>query len=126
PSAPASKQAASTKDPNHFNYRYYKPPHRVTKKPCPHPKGGWKFPYQPDPQHPARKTFMDLDNDDRIAWGEDETKVPQTKGFLHEVETNIGTSAFYDYNDGEAEVGEMFGQTGVFLSPKSSRFVRRF
>ena len=35
--APASKQSSTTKDPNHFNYRYYKPPHPVSGKPCPHP-----------------------------------------------------------------------------------------
>jgi adenine-specific DNA-methyltransferase len=61
-----------------------------------------------------------------IAWGDDETKVPRIKGFLHEVETNIGTSVFYEYNDGEAEVAGMFGGSGLFLSPKSSKFVRRF
>jgi adenine-specific DNA-methyltransferase len=52
--------------------------------------------------------------------------VPRIKGFLHEVETNIGTSVFYEYNDGEAEVAAMFGRSGLFLSPKSSKFVRRF
>ncbi len=126
PSAPASKQSATTRDPNHYNFRYYKPPHPTTGKACPHPKGGWKFPLNPDPTSPARRSFVDLDRDKRIAWGEDETKVPQTKGFLQEVETNIGTSVFYEYNDGEAEVAGMFGRSGVFLSPKSSRFVQRF
>ena len=53
--------------------------------------------------------------EERIAWGEDETKIPQTKGFLHEVETNIGTSVFYEYNDGEAELNNMFNQPGLFL-----------
>jgi len=126
PSAPASKQADSTRDPSHFNYRYYTPPHPVTGKPCPHPQGGWKFPYKPNPLHPDRRTFVELDADSRIAWGEDETKIPQTKGYLHEVETNIATSVFYEYNDGEAEVSRLFGKSGMFLSPKSSKFVTRF
>ena len=126
PSAPASKQSSTTKDPDHLNYRYYKPLHPTSGKPCQHPKGGWKFPQHPDPGKPARRSFESLAADDRIAWGDDETKVPQTKGFLHQVETNIGTSVFYEYNDGEAEVSSMFGESGVFLSPKSSRFVKRF
>ena len=126
PSAPASKQAATTKDKNHHNYRYYRPIHPKTGQPCPHPRGGWKFPLHPDPENPDRKSFTQLDADNRIAWGEDETKVPQTKGFLHEVKTNIGTSSFYEYNDGEAEVSALFGASGLFLSPKSSSFVRRF
>jgi adenine-specific DNA-methyltransferase len=125
-SAPASKQSPTTKDPNHFNFRYYKPPHPRTGKLCPHPQSGWKFPYKPDPNNPERRSFTEIDKDNRIAWGDDDTTVPRTKGFLHEVETNIGTSVFYEYNDGEAEVASLFGQSGLFLSPKSSKFVRRF
>lgn len=82
PAAPASKQSPTTEDPNHFNYRYYKPLHRITGRPCPHPRTGWKFPYEPDPQNIARRSFVELDKDARISWGDDETKVPQTKGFL--------------------------------------------
>jgi adenine-specific DNA-methyltransferase len=126
PAAPASKQSPTTEDPNHFNYRYYKPLHRITGMPCPHPRTGWKFPYEPDPKNIARRSFVELDKDARISWGDDESKVPQTKGFLHEVETNIGTSVFYEYNDGESELTNLFGKSGLFLSPKSSRFVRKF
>lgn len=124
--APASKQSSTTKDPKHFNYRFYKPTHPSTGRTCDHPRSGWKFPYRPDPASPLRRSFLDLESDHRIAWGDDETKLPRTKGFLHEVETNIGTSVFYEYNDGENELTEMFGESGLFLSPKSSKFVRRF
>jgi adenine-specific DNA-methyltransferase len=126
PSAPASKQSSTTKDPGHPNFRYYQPLHPITQKECPHPKGGWKFPYLSDPENPNRNSFESLVADHRIAWGTDENKVPQTKGFLHEVETNISTSVFYEYNDGEAEMANLFGDSGLFLSPKSSRFVKRF
>lgn len=124
--APASKQSQTTKDPNHPNYRYYKPIHPVTGKPCPHPQTGWKFPEKPDNNNADRRSFETLDAEKRIAWGENEVKIPQTKGFLHEVETNIGTSVFYEYNDGEAELGNLFGESGLFLSPKSSKFVKKF
>jgi adenine-specific DNA-methyltransferase len=124
--APASKQSPTTKVPDHYNYRYYKPKHPITGKPCQHPRSGWKFPHKPDPTNPSRRSFVDLDNDHRIVWGENETKLPRTKGFLHEVETNIGTSVFYAYNDGEAELSRLFGESGLFLSPKSSDFVRKF
>jgi adenine-specific DNA-methyltransferase len=126
PAAPASKQAASTKDPDDPNFRYYRPLHPLTRKPTPHPRGGWKFPLEPDPNDPDRRSFVELDRDYRISWGKNEKKVPQSKGFLRDVETNIGTSVFYEYNDGEAEVAAMFGRSGLFLSPKSSKFVRRF
>jgi adenine-specific DNA-methyltransferase len=124
--APASKQSPTTKDPKHPNFRYYRPVHPVTGKQCPHPQGGWKFPEKPDPNDGDRRSFESLAADHRIAWGEDESKVPRTKGFLHEVETNIGTSVFYEYNDGEAELANMFGESGLFLSPKSSKFVKKF
>lgn len=124
--APASKQSPTTRDPDHPNFRYYKPEHPVTKRPCPHPQSGWKFPLNPDDKNTDRRSFKSLDADNRIAWGDDETKIPQTKGFLHEVETNIGTSVFYEYNDGEAELNNMFGSSGLFLSPKSSKFVKKF
>jgi adenine-specific DNA-methyltransferase len=124
--APASKQSPTTKDPNHFNYRYYKPLHPVTGKACQHPRSGWKFPFKADPNNPSRRSFEEFEKDHRIAWGDDEQKLPRTKGFLHEVETNIGTSVFYAYNDGESELTDMFGEAGLFLSPKSSRFVRKF
>ncbi len=124
--APASKQSPTTRDPNHHNYRFYNPIHPITGKPCPHPQSGWKFPQKPDPNKPNRRSFESLEADKRIAWGEDENKVARTKGFLHEVETNIGTSVFYEYNDGEAELNNMFDQTGLFLSPKSSKFVKKF
>ena len=124
--APASKQSSTTRDSSHFNYRYYRPLHPVTGKQCQHPRSGWKFPLKPDPDNPSRRSFEGLEKDHRIAWGEDEQKLPRTKGFLHVVETNIGTSVFYAYNDGESELNDMFGESGLFLSPKSSRFVRKF
>ncbi len=124
--APASKQSPTTRDPEHPNFRFYKPIHPITKKPCPHPQSGWKFPAHPDATSADRRSFESLDDDHRIAWGDSEAKVPRTKGFLHEVETNIGTSVFYEYNDGEAELSSMFGSSGLFLSPKSSKFVSKF
>jgi adenine-specific DNA-methyltransferase len=124
--APASKQSPTTKEPSHPNFRYYKPIHPTTGKPCPHPQTGWKFPAKPDEKNVDRRSFETLAAEHRIAWGDDETKIPQTKGFLHEVETNIGTSVFYEYNDGEAELNNLFGESGLFLSPKSSKFVKKF
>ena len=124
--APASKQAETTKDPNDPNYRYYRPIFPGTDKACAIPRSGWKFPAEATKDKPDRKNFKDLVADHRIAWGKNEKTIPNPKGFLHEVETNIGTSVFYDYNDGEAQLTDLFGTAGAFLSPKNSRFVRRF
>jgi adenine-specific DNA-methyltransferase len=114
---PATKQSPTTRDPNHPNYRYYRPPHPVTGKPCPHPKSGWKF---------ALVDLERLAQDHRIAWGPDEKKVPRIKRFLHEAETNIAKSVVVDYSDGEKETSALFGRSGVFMAPKPTSFVARF
>ncbi|MCO6454801.1 MAG: hypothetical protein J5I93_05830 [Pirellulaceae bacterium] len=125
-SMPAAKQAASTRDPNHKNYRFYRPTHPVTHRQSPHPKSGWKFAFDDDEDSPDRRSFVSLERDGRIAWGPDETKVPRLKRMLHEVETNVGKSVFSDYSDGEKQTSAMFGQSGLFLAPKHADFVSRF
>jgi len=123
---PATKQAASTREPQHKNWRFYKPLHPVTGKLCPHPKSGWKFAYDDDEDSPDKRSFVSLDGDHRIAWGPDEKKVPRLKRMLHEVETNVGKSVFQDYSDGEKQTSALFGRSGVFLAPKHADFVARF
>jgi adenine-specific DNA-methyltransferase len=125
-SMPATKQALSTGDPSSPNWRFYRPSHPVTGKPCPHPKSGWKFAYNDDDESPDRRSFVSLDRDHRIAWGPNEKKVPRLKRMLHEVETNVGKSVFQDYSDGEKQTSAMFGKSGVFLAPKHADFVSRF
>jgi adenine-specific DNA-methyltransferase len=125
-SMPATKQAASTQDSSHINWRFYKPPHPETGKPCPHPKSGWKFAYDDDEDSPDKRSFVSLERDHRIAWGTDEKKVPRIKRMLHEVETNIGKSVFSDYSDGEKQTSALFGKSGIFLAPKHANFVSRF
>lgn len=125
-SAPATKQAPSTADPNHPNWRFYRPLHPVTGMACSHPKSGWKFAYESGDESPDRRSFVSLDADGRIVWGEDERKVPQLKRMLHEVETNVAKSVIVDYSDGEKQTSAMFGKSGVFLAPKHADFVSHF
>ncbi len=121
-----SKQSDTTKDPKHKNFRYYDPIHPITGKPCKLSSRGWKGTQFIDPEYPNRNSMESLSNDHRIAFGEDETKVPQQKRFLHEVETNVCKSVFNDYSDGEKETTALFGKSGMFLAPKHTNFVRRF
>ncbi len=123
-SAPAGKQSPTINDPEHENFRFYKPLHPVTRKPCPHPKSGWRFPQRPTGK--GRESFDALCAVDRVVWGEDENKVPQFKRFLHEVETNVAKSVFHDYSDGEKQVAALFGRSGIFSSPKPTSLVARF
>ena len=123
---PATKQAASTRDPKSTNYRFYVPDHPITGRPVTMPKSGWKFPHDRAEGDESRTTLKTLDEDGRIAWGATEDKVPRIKRMLHEVETNVGKSVFSDYSDGEKQTSAMFGRSGVFLAPKHADFVARF
>jgi adenine-specific DNA-methyltransferase len=125
-SMPATKQSATTRDPNHPNWRFYKPMHPSTTKPCPHPKSGWKFAYDDDKDSPDKKSFVSLDRDLRIVWGKNEQNIPQLKRFLNEVESNVSKSVFSDYSDGEKQTSALFGRSGMFLAPKHASFVSRF
>lgn len=124
PSAPAQKQAESTRNPEDPNYRFYQPLHPKTGKPCAIPKRGWAWPYHwPDA---SRDSFEALDRAGRIVWGDDETKIPQYKRFVHEVETNVAKSFFHDYTDGEKQIAALFGSTGLFPTPKPTTLPVRF
>ncbi|MBK9991881.1 MAG: restriction endonuclease subunit M [Verrucomicrobia bacterium] len=67
-----------------------------------------------------------LARDNRIAWGEDENKIPQRKSVLHEVETNVAKSVVNDYTDGEKELTNLFGRSRTFGGPKPTTLIQRF
>jgi len=123
-SAPAQKQSESTRDPNNPNYRFYQPLHPKTRKPCTIPKRGWAWPFS----WPGgdRESFEALDQAGRIAWGDDEKKIPRFKRFLHDVETNVAKSFFHDYTDGEKQIAALFGVAGLFPTPKPTTLPARF
>ena len=123
-SAPAGKQSPTIKDPMDVNFRFYKPLHPVTRKPCPHPKSGWRWPY--DWADDKRESYKRYESDDRIVFGNDENNVPRFKRFLHEVETNVAKSVIHDYTDGEKQVANLFGASDVFPNPKPTTLIERF
>jgi adenine-specific DNA-methyltransferase len=123
-SGPAQKQSDTTKAPADPNYRFYTPPHPVTGKPCPHPKRGWAWPYEW--KDSERDSFKGHQDAGRIAWGVDESTIPRFKRFLHEVETNVAKSFFHDYSDGEKQIAALFGQQGLFPTPKPTTLPAKF
>ena len=124
PQVKEDSQKSEFRDPSDPTFRFYKPPHPLTGRPCPHPKTGWRWPMRP---HGNQKNcFSDLDIDKRIAWGDDENKIPQRKSFLHEVETNVSKSVVNDYTDGEKELTSLFGKTRSFPGPKPTTLIARF
>ncbi len=127
PSMPQVKedsQKAEFRDPQHPAYRFYRPAHPFTKKPCTPPKTGWRWPLHPYGNQTL--CFSKLAEDDRIVWGTDENKIPQTKKFVHEVETNVAKSVIHDYTDGEKELTDLFGKSRTFPNPKPTTLISRF
>jgi adenine-specific DNA-methyltransferase len=124
PQVKADSQKPAFRDPEDPGYRFYRPLHPVTGRECPSPKRGWSWPLHP--HGTQRFSFSELAADHRIAWGSDETKIPQTKRFLNEVETNVSKSVVNDYTDGEKELTNLFGKTRAFSNPKPTTLISRF
>lgn len=124
PLVSAGSKKPSVKDPQDPNYRFYKPIHPVTGKPCSYPSRGWVWPRYD--LEGFSQSFERLNQDHRIAYGPDENKVPRYKRFLHEVETNVARSVINDYTDGEKEVTHLIGQSRAFPNPKPTTLIERF
>jgi adenine-specific DNA-methyltransferase len=126
PSMPQIKedsQKAEFRDPESPEFRFYRPIHPKTQKPNKPPKRGWAWPLKPYGRQ--KFCFAALEADHRIAFGEDENKIPQIKRFLHEVETNVSKSVIEDFTDGEKELTNLFGTTRTFGGPKPSTLIGR-
>jgi adenine-specific DNA-methyltransferase len=124
PAMPPGKQAASTEDKDDPNFRYYKPNHPTTGKPCSHPKTGWRWPFAPIEGRAT--SFTELVDDDRIVWGDNEEKIPQAKKFLHEVDTQVSKSVVMDFTDGEKQLTDLVGRSRSFGNPKPTTLISRF
>lgn len=124
PQVKEDSQKAEFKDEGNPAFRFYRPLHPITGIACPAPKRGWAWPMNPlDKQNSC---FSALANDNRIAWGSDENKIPQRKSFLNEVSTNVSKSVINDYTDGEKELANLFGSNRVFGGPKPTTLISRF
>ena len=114
----ASSLTNDHRNEGHDEYRFYKPLHPKTKKPCPAPARGWLWRKLPNPVRPATLSFEVLLKEHLIHFGEDENKVPQYKRFLHNVETDVVKSIITDFTDGEKQLANMVGERGTFSNPK--------
>lgn len=91
--------------------------HPITKKPVTLPAGGWRYAYD---------TMQQLIAEDRIFFGEDETKVPCRKRYLKETEYELPSSVFYkDGRGATKEVETILGKKGLFNNPKDRDIIAR-
>lgn len=91
--------------------------HPLTGKPCKLPKGGWRF---------GQDKLPLLLKENRIHFGEDETKVPCLKRYLKETEYEVVSSVFYKDGRGASKrIEQLFGAK-VFDFPKDEEIIKKF
>ena len=83
--------------------------HPVTKKPCAMPFWGWRF---------TEATMKQLIKEDRIIFGKDETKIPELKVYLDDVEFPLRSVIQIDSRKGSNNLERLFGRRDVFKNPK--------
>jgi adenine-specific DNA-methyltransferase len=91
--------------------------HPVTKKPCAKPYWGWRF-----PEGTMRK-FLE---EDRIIFGDDETKIPELKVYLTEVRFPLRSVFHLDARKGSNDIDRLFGARDLFKNPKPTELVKHF
>jgi len=88
--------------------------HPRTKKPCLRPYNGWRYP---------ENTMKALIKEGRILFGKDETRIPQLKVYLEEVQFPLRSVIQLDARAGSNDLERLFGKRDVFKNPKPVRLI---
>lgn len=83
--------------------------HKETGKPCAKPRWGWRF---------SEERMRELIAQDRIIFGRDETKIPELKVYLEEVEFPLRSVITLDSRAASNELEVLFGRRDVFKNAK--------
>jgi adenine-specific DNA-methyltransferase len=94
--------------PDIYGYKY-DVIHPVTKKVCLRPYNGWRYPEETMKQRIA---------EGRILFGKDETRIPQLKVYLEEVEFPLRSVIEMDSRKGSNDLERLFGKRDAFKNPK--------
>jgi adenine-specific DNA-methyltransferase len=101
--------------PDIYGYKY-DVIHPVTKKVCLAPYNGWRY-----PEHSMKQ----LIKDGRILFGKDESRIPQLKVYLDEVEFPLRSFIDMDARKGSNDLERLFGSRDKFLNPKPVDLIQR-
>ena len=91
--------------------------HPVTKLPCAKPYWGWRFP---------EATMTKFLQEDRIIFGDDETKIPELKVYLTEVRFPLRSVFSLDARKGSNNLDRLFGARDIFKNPKPVELLEHF
>lgn len=103
-------------NPGKPGYRY-EVLHPTTQKACVQPYWGWRFP---------EGTMQKFLSEDRIIFGEDETKIPELKVYLTEVKFPLRSVFYIDARKGSNDLDKIFGARDLFKNPKPVDVIRQF
>jgi adenine-specific DNA-methyltransferase len=90
--------------------------HPETKKPCAKPFWGWRYPWDRMKQLLAEK---------RILFGKDETRIPQLKVYLEDVDFPLRSVIQLDARAGSNDLERLFDSRDVFKNPKPVELMER-
>ncbi len=93
----------------------YKVIHPVTKRPCAMPFWGWRF---------TEARMKQLIKEGRIIFGKDETKIPELKVYLDEVNFPFRSVIEIDSRSGSNDLEALFGSRDVFKNPKPVALIK--
>ncbi|MDP2432708.1 MAG: site-specific DNA-methyltransferase [Pseudomonadota bacterium] len=101
----------SVHNPGKEGYRYDVPFKGDAIRPCKQPLMGYRFPWE---------TMRKLLDEDRILFGEDETKIVELKVYAHEYEDKLASVITLDGRSGANDLRAMFPGEQRFKNPKAS------
>lgn len=104
----------SVHNPGKEGYRY-DVIHPKIGKPCKQPLMGYRFP---------EDTYKKLHADQRIIFGEDETKLIELKVYAHEYEAKLPSVIELDGRSGANDLTNLFGEAQKFKNPKASALLQ--
>ena len=109
----SSSSNSSNPHPGGYTYDIL---HPITKKPCPKPANGWRWP---------ENTFKNYDALGEIEWGKDDTTQPHVKKRL-ETSTEYLRTLIYEDNRGTTKaLSDIFDGQKVFDNPKPTAVLER-
>lgn len=90
--------------------------HPKTKKPCPNPANGWRWP---------ETTFWDYDRNGEILWGKDETTQPHVKKRIETANENLRSLIYEDNRAATQLLEKLFEKKDLFSNPKPHNVLAR-
>jgi adenine-specific DNA-methyltransferase len=109
----SSSGNSSNPHPGGYEYEII---HPKTKKPCPNPANGWRWP---------ETTFWEYDKKGEILWGKDHTTQPHVKKRIETANENLRSLIYEDNRAATQLLDKLFETKDLFSNPKPHNVLAR-